>query len=211
MPEVTECRSCASVDLRPILSFGKSPLADVLLSEAELEEPDLEFPLDLAFCERCALVQLRETVPPEILYRGDYPYYTSVSESLLQHFGEIALRLIQTRRLGPESLVIEAASNDGYMLRNFKEVGIPVLGIDPADGPARVALKAGIDTLCDFFTIDLARQLRDRGQAADVFLANNVLAHVPDLNGFVEGIYILLKDDGVAVIEVPYVVDLVDH
>jgi SAM-dependent methyltransferase len=108
-------------------------------------------------------------------------------------------------------LVVEAASNDGYMLKNFAARGIPVLGIDPADGPARVAQESGITTLCTFFGEDLARKLRAEGRVADVFLANNVLAHVPDLNGFVEGIRILLKDSGVAVIEAPYLVDLVDH
>jgi SAM-dependent methyltransferase len=210
MPEVTECRSCASVDLRPILSFGKSPLADVLLSEAELEEPDLEFPLDLVFCERCALVQLQETVPPEILYRGDYPYYTSVSESLLQHFGEIALRLIQTRRLGPESLVVEAASNDGYMLRRFVEHGIPVLGVDPARGPAEAAQRAGVPTLCSFFDSELARRLSAEGKRADVLIANNVLNLVSDLGDFGCAIRTLLKEDGLLVLELPYVADLIE-
>ncbi len=115
------------------------------------------------------------------------------------------------KRLGPESLVIEAASNDGYMLKNFRQAGIPVLGIDPAEAPATAAQKAGIETMNTFFTIDLARELADSGKQADVFLANNVLAHVPDLNGFVEGIRTILKPYGLAVIECPYVVDLVDH
>jgi SAM-dependent methyltransferase len=130
---------------------------------------------------------------------------------LLQHFGASAKELIETRALHANSLVVEAASNDGYMLKNFVEKGIPVLGIDPAPEPAKAAQKAGIPTLCAFFTKTLAQQLRNEGRAADVFLANNVLAHVADLNGFVEGIRLILKDTGVAVIEVPYVVDLVDH
>jgi SAM-dependent methyltransferase len=113
--------------------------------------------------------------------------------------------------LGPESLVVELASNDGYMLKNFKQRGIPVLGIDPAEGPAGAAETAGIPTLREFFTADVARRLRAEGRRADVVIANNVLAHVPDLNGFVEGIGILLADSGVAVIELPYVKDLVEH
>jgi SAM-dependent methyltransferase len=118
--------------------------------------------------------------------------------------------LIQERRLGPENLVVELASNDGYMLRNFKEKGIPVLGIDPAEGPAKAAQEAGIRTMRTFFTEDLARQLVADGHRADVIIANNVLAHVPDLNGFVEGIRMLVKDTGVVVIEAPYLKDLID-
>jgi SAM-dependent methyltransferase len=118
---------------------------------------------------------------------------------------------METRPLDPDSLVMEAASNDGYMLKNFAARGIPVLGIDPSVAPAKAAQEAGIPTMITFFTRDLARQLVDEGHAADVFLANNVLAHVPDLNGFVAGIKTVLKPTGVAVIECPYVVDLVDH
>jgi SAM-dependent methyltransferase len=118
---------------------------------------------------------------------------------------------METRSLGSDSLVMEAASNDGYMLKNFAERGIPVLGIDPSVAPATAAQEAGIPTMITFFTRDLARQLVNDGKAADVFLANNVLAHVPDLNGFVAGIKTILKPAGVAVIECPYVVDLVDH
>ena len=207
------CRSCGSTNLSEIIAFGETPLADALLTEEQLAEEEIFAPLTLAFCHDCALVQIMETVPPEILFCRDYPYFSSVSKSLLEHFGSSARNLIHTRALSARpSLVVEAASNDGYMLRNFVEVGIPVLGIDPAQGPARAAQKAGIPTLNTFFTRDLARQLRDeRGLRADVFLANNVLAHVPDLNGFVQGAGIMLKDDGVGVIEAPYLVDLVEH
>ena len=130
----------------------------------------------------------------------------------MRHFGDSARELIERRKLDGSSWVVEAASNDGYMLRNFVAAGIPVLGIDPADGPPQKAIEEGIPTLETYFSIDLAQDLREeRGQGADLFLANNVLAHVPDLNGFVEGIRTILADDGMAVIEVPYVVDLVDH
>ncbi len=206
------CRSCGGTDLKSILSFGQTPLADALLTQEQLNQPEITAPLELVFCSNCTLVQITETVPPEILFCRDYPYFSSVSKSLLQHFGESAKHLIESRQLNSDSLVVEAASNDGYMLKNFLQSGIPVLGIDPAQGPAEAAQQAGIPTLCTFFSKDLARQLREaEGKVADVFLANNVLAHVPDLNGFVEGIRILLKETGVAVIEAPYVVDLVDH
>jgi SAM-dependent methyltransferase len=205
------CRSCGAGGLKHVLSLGESPLADRLLTRDDLGKPEIQAPLDVVFCPACALVQLTVSVSPEELFCNDYPYFSSVSPSLMAHFAGSAERIVETRRLGPDSLVVEAASNDGYMLRNFTERGIPVLGIDPADGPAKKAQEAGIRTLNTFFTQELAQELRDRdGMRADVFLANNVLAHVPDLNGFVAGMATLLKDSGVAVIEAPYLVDLVD-
>lgn len=205
------CRACGSARVEPIIVFGETPLADRLLRADQLAEPEPKAPLTLVFCSDCALVQITETVDPEILFYAEYPYFSSVSPSLVRHFRASALDLMASRALDANSLVIEAASNDGYMLKNFMERGIPVLGIDPAQAPTRAAREAGIPTQCAFFTEALAKQLRAEGKAADVFLANNVLAHVPDLNGFVEGIRIILKETGVAVIEAPYVVDLVDH
>ena len=209
--EQHSCLSCGSSSLDSIISFGYTALADNLLTKEQLDLPEYTAPLDLAFCPQCSLVQITEIVPPEILFCQDYPYYSSVSASLLKHFGDSAKNLIETRNLDSNSLVVEAASNDGYMLKNFVEQDISVLGIDPASGPVNVAIEAGINSICTFFGQELARKLRDEGKQADVFLANNVLAHVPDLNGFVKGISILLKDTGVAVIEAPYVVDLVKH
>jgi SAM-dependent methyltransferase len=205
------CLACGHSQLDLIISFGYTPLADNLLTKDQFDLPEYTAPLDLAFCPNCSLVQITEKVPPEILFCRDYPYFSSVSPSLLKHFGDSAKNLIETRGLNENSLVIEAASNDGYMLKNFVERGIPVQGIDPASGPAEAAQKAGVNTLCTFFTKDLAEKLKTEGKQADLFLANNVLAHVPDINGFVGGIKILLKETGVAVIEAPYVVDLVKH
>lgn len=205
------CRSCRSEQLSTIISFGETPLADGLVTEAQMSQTDITVPLTLAFCPECGLVQIRETVSPEVLFGGDYPYFSSVSRSLMEHFAASARSIIETYALGRDSMVIEVASNDGYMLRNFVERGIPVLGIDPARGPAEAAQKAGIPTRHTFFSQHLARQLRGEGYRADVFLANNVLAHVPDLNGFVEGIHMLLKETGTAVIEVPYLADLIEQ
>ncbi len=207
----TCCRACGSEQLKTIVEFGVTPLADRLLVETQLDEPELKAPLTLVFCESCALAQIRETVDPEILFYAEYPYFSSVSPSLLRHFRESALGIMDMRDLNENSLVIEAASNDGYMLKNFAENGIPVLGIDPAKAPAQAAIDAGIPTMVTFFGQSLAEQLRAEGKQADLFLANNVLAHVPDLNGFVGGIKTILKETGMAVIEAPYVVDLVDH
>jgi SAM-dependent methyltransferase len=205
------CRSCGRPKLKLVLSFGSTPLADRLLTEADLDKPEITAPLDLAFCPGCALVQIVETVPPEVLFQHDYPYYSSVSPALLEHSRQNAEGLIRSRGLDSSSLVVELASNDGYMLRNFVKAGIPVLGIDPAEGPANVAIQAGIPTLPVFFDQTLAGHLAEDGRQADVLIANNVLAHVPDLNGFISGIRRVLKPGGVAVLEVPYLADLVQH
>lgn len=211
VPAGIACRSCGGSGLLSIIDFGYTPLADALVRPERQHEPEYTAPLELAFCSACSLVQITETVPPEILFCRDYPYFSSVSPTLMAHFATSARQIIKNRKLHSHSLVIEAASNDGYMLRHFTEAGVPVLGIDPAEGPVAAAIQRGIPTLKTFFTRELAQHLVEEGKRADVFLANNVLAHVPDLNGFVAGIKLLLKPDGMAVIEVPYVADLVQH
>ena len=207
---IQKCRSCSFPELKHVISFGDTPLADRLVRKDRLEEVDPKAPLDVVFCPNCSLIQIDATVSPEILFGKDYPYYSSVSKSLMEHFSASATEIIDRKKLGQNSMVVEAASNDGYMLKNFLDKGIPVLGIDPAEGPVREAKKKGINTLLDFFGKGLAEKLFNEGIRADVFLGNNVLAHVADLNGFVEGIKILLKPDGIAVIEVPYLVDLIE-
>lgn len=204
------CRSCASVAPIPILSLGRTPLANALLTRDRLEEPELVFPLDVVLCPDCSLVQITETVPPEVLFR-DYPYFSSVSETALSNARAISERLIESRRLGPSSLAAEIASNDGYLLRNYHAAGIPVLGIEPARNVAREAETRGIRTLVEFFGQELADRLRAAGERADVLHLNNVLAHVPDLNGIAEGIGSFLKPEGIAIVEVPYVKDLLDR
>lgn len=205
------CRSCKQAGLIGVLDFGMMPLSDGLLTEAQLAEPEDKFPLEVAYCPHCSLVQILETVPPEKLFCEDYPYYSSFSDTLLEHSRKNVLSLIERRKLNAGSLAVELASNDGYLLQHYVENGIPCLGIDPAEGPAAVAEKVGVPTLCTFFTRQLAQKLADEGRRADVIHANNVLAHVAETNGFVDGVRILLKDEGVAVMEVPYVKDLIDH
>ncbi|MEX2220837.1 MAG: class I SAM-dependent methyltransferase [Candidatus Rokuibacteriota bacterium] len=205
------CRSCEHDDLRPVLSLGRTPLANALLTAEQLREPEATFPLDLVFCSRCALVQITETVPPEVLFR-EYAYLSSFSDTVVQNAEGIVRRLIGLEGLGSESLAVEIASNDGYLLQHYHHKGIPVLGIEPAANIARVARdERGIPTVCEFFGAELAAQLVAGGRAADVVHGNNVLAHVADLNGVVRGIATMLKPRGVAVIEVPYVKDLIDH
>lgn len=208
--QISGCRACGNPNLRPIIHFGKTPLADALLKEDQLQKPELMVPLDLVFCPNCTLVQITETVDPEILFCRDYPYFSSTSKAYREHSKKNAEELIESRKLNKNSLVIEPACNDGYMLKNFADKGIQVLGIDPAKEPVEAARKAGIPVLCTFFSRDLANQLRKDGSQADVLIANNVLAHVADLNGFVEAIRTILKENGVAVIEVPYVIDLIN-
>jgi len=156
------------------------------------------------------LVQITIAIAPQKLFQN-YFYFSSVSETVLQHSKELVDRLIRSRGLHSGSFVVEVASNDGYLLQYFVHAGIPVLGIDPALNVAKVAEQRGVPTLTEFFSSDLARKLREQGKEADIIIANNVLAHVADLNGFVQGIQILLKKEGVAVFEVPYAKDLVDR
>lgn len=205
------CRSCGSQRLESVLDLGMMPLADALLTEEELGAPEAAYPLEAAFCRDCSLLQITETVPPEVLFCRKYPYYSSFSDELLRHSRENAMELVESRSLNDRSLAIEIASNDGYLLKNFVEKEIPCLGIDPAEGPAESAEKIGVPTICAFFNAELAQQLAGIGKNADVIIANNVLAHVADVKGFLAGIRTLLKEDGVASIEVPYVRDLIDH
>ncbi|MCH5375343.1 MAG: class I SAM-dependent methyltransferase [Planctomycetes bacterium] len=194
-----------------MLSYGRAPLAEVFLTEDALDRPEPVYPLDLTFCPQCCLVQLAEVVPPDLLYNDDYVYYSSVSPALVDHFARSARSIIASKNLGPRSRVVEVASNDGYMLQVFAERGIDVLGIDPARGPARAAERAGIPTECAFFELELARRLVAEHGCADVVLANNVLNLVPDPNDFVAAVHTLMKPDGLAVLEVPYVADLIDR
>lgn len=187
------------------------PLSDGLLARSELDRQEPRYPLDVAFCPDCALVQILETVPPERLFGADYPYFSSFTDALLKHSEANVEARVAERQLNGDSLVVELASNDGYLLQYYRKHGIPVLGIDPAPGPVAAARTRGIDSLQAFFGRDLAVQLAANGRHADIIHANNVLAHVADTNGFVAGIGVLLKQNGMAVIEVPYVRELIDH
>jgi len=192
------------------MSFGEMPLANALLSEADLDRREARFPLELVFCESCALLQITESVDPELLF-GEYAYFSSYSTTMLEHAAELVTRLVRERRLDGDSLAMEIASNDGYLLQHYVRAGVPVLGIDPARNVVEVAARRGVETICAFFGEDLARELAAGGRRASVLHANNVLAHVPDVNGVVAGVAHVLADDGVAVVETPYVRDLVER
>jgi SAM-dependent methyltransferase len=205
------CRSCGGDRLEIVLDLGCTPLANALLTSEQLNAPEATYPLELAFCPDCTLVQILETVPPENLFR-EYLYLSSWSDTMLAHARALVSELVESRRLHAGQLVMEAASNDGYLLQYYRERGIPVLGIEPARNVADIAVRdRQVPTLVEFFGSEVAGELRNSGRRASVFHAHNVLAHVADLNGFVRGIATVLADDGVAVVEAPYVRDLVDH
>jgi 2-polyprenyl-3-methyl-5-hydroxy-6-metoxy-1,4-benzoquinol methylase len=205
----TTCRACEGNRLEPVLDLGSTPLANRLLAENELTQPEPRFPLELVFCPACTLLQITETVPPEVLFR-DYVYFSSFSDTMLAHASQLATSLIEKRRFHPGSLVVEAASNDGYLLKHYAAKKIPVLGIEPARNIAAVAEKNGVRTISEFFGRELATRLNREGISADIFHANNVLAHVADLPGFVTGIATILKPTGIAVIETPYALDMLE-
>ena len=203
------CRSCASRNLTVFLSLGDLPLSDGLLRADQLQSHEPRYPLDVAFCEDCSLVQIMHTVPPQELFGADYPYLSSFTDTVVRNAAENVAARLKERALDHRSLVIEVASNDGYLLQHYQATGVPVLGIDPAPTAAAAARARGVETLEDFFGRDLGERLAAAGRQADVLHANNVLAHVADTNGFVGGIAAALKPNGTAVIEVPYVRELI--
>jgi len=203
------CLSCGQNGLLPVLDLGQTPLANALpASSASTNEAF--YPLQLAFCPHCAMVQITHIVPPAILF-SDYIYWSSFSDTMLRHARHSAQSLMASRALNEQSLVIEIASNDGYMLKNFVAAGIPVLGIEPAQNIAEAAQKNGVRTLAEFFGAEVAQKLAAEGMRADVILANNVMAHMPDINSVARGLKALLKPDGVFVMESPYLKDMIDH
>ncbi|HLF78365.1 MAG TPA: class I SAM-dependent methyltransferase [Dehalococcoidia bacterium] len=205
------CRACESTGLQLVLSLGEQPLADALLKPVQLMDTEPKYPLNVAFCRTCSLLQLMETVSPGILYDDTYRQFSSSALSTQEHSKRHVETLVKTRGLGRDSLVVEIGSNDGYLLKYFMPYRVPMLGIDPAPAPAQAARRAGVPTLASFFGRDLAKYLRDEGRSADVIIANNVLAHIPDLHGFLSGIRALLKEDGLVTLETPYVRSLIDE
>ncbi len=209
MSRILACRGCGNKNLDVFLDLGETPLADALVEKSALDSDEEFFPLQVAFCAECSLVQITEDVEPEKLFVDNYLYFSSFSDHLLKHSRDHALGLIEDRNLGSSSLVVEIASNDGYLLKNFVEKGIPVLGLDPAPQQAQKANEIGVRTEAEFFTLEKARQIKQSDGPADVIIANNVMAHIPDLNDFVAGMGHLLADDGVITVENPSVGELI--
>jgi SAM-dependent methyltransferase len=204
------CRSCSAETGSLILDLGIQPLANNLLLPEDLSKPEPKFPLRLAVCESCWLLQIVDLVPPVDLF-SEYLYFSSFSDLMLRHAKEAATRYIREFSLNENSLVVEVASNDGYFLKNFKEAGVPCLGIEPAKNIAKVAREKGIETLVEFFGNELATKLTSKGEEADLILGNNVFAHAPFPNDFVAGLGELLKPKGRIILEFPYAVDFIEH
>jgi SAM-dependent methyltransferase len=205
-----ECRSCDSDNGKLILDLGIQPLANNLLRPEDLSKPEPKFPLRLAVCQSCWLLQITDLVPPTQLF-SEYLYFSSFSDALLRHAREAVERYISEFSLNTQSHVVEIASNDGYLLQHFTKAKIPCLGIEPAANIAKVAREKGIETLVGFFGNDLATKLAASGKKADLILGNNVFAHAPNTNDFVSGLKTLLQPKGRIVLEFPYAIDLIEH
>jgi len=205
-----KCRGCSSSLSRTFIDLGNSPIANNLLTLDQLVESEEFLPLHTRTCNNCGLVQLNEISPKETLFPENYTYYSSYSESWLLHSKKFTLNMIDRFGLNTDDLVIEVASNDGYLLQYFQESGIPVIGIEPAAQVAKVAeLQRGIPTIVQFFGKDTANRVLMEHSKSRLIIANNVLAHVPDIHDFVAGFEILLEDTGVATFEFPHLLNLI--
>lgn len=211
LPKEAACTSCGETGLELILDLGTMPRSDGLIEPSRASQAETLVPLRLGYCPSCTLVQLFETRPQEEMFGDEYLYFSSYSTDLLKHSRDHVFDLIDRRTLGVGSFVVEVASNDGYLLSNFVEKGVPVLGIDPAPKPAATARARGIPTLELFFGEKVASEVRKEHGAADVVIAKNVVAHATATNDFVAGLSALVSDTGVVVTEFPYVRDLIEH
>jgi SAM-dependent methyltransferase len=209
-PGGTTCRFCGEPLRLTVVDLGKSPLCQTVLSREQLEQAETFYPLHVRACERCWLVQIPEFVSPEGLFE-EYAYFSAYSDSWVRHAADYVEMIAERRGLGPQSLVVELASNDGYLLQHFVARGIEVLGVDPARNVAEAAVARGVPTLVDFFGRRLAGRLASEGKLADLVLGNNVLAQVPDINDFVAGVKILVAPGGTATFEFPHLARLLDQ
>jgi hypothetical protein len=206
------CRLCGAALQRKLIDLGSTPLANCYVTREEAAcGADRSYPLQVLVCDGCFLVQVGESVPPEAIFAADYAYFSSFSASWVAHAQRYAAAMTARFRLGPQSLVAEVASNDGYLLQHFRAMDIPVLGIEPAGGVAAAARRIGVRTEQMFFGADTAAGLASRYGRADLIAANNVLAHVPDLPGFVAGFTALLRPEGVATFEFPHLLLLLEQ
>lgn len=203
-----KCRSCGDLLSLTFLDLGSSPIANDLITPENLNSPEIHYPLHAMTCTTCALVQIPEVALRESLFRSDYVYFSSYSTSWLAHAKDYVSLMTSRLNLGTEDLVVEVASNDGYLLQYFAEAGIQVLGIEPASGVAEVAIAKGIPTVIDFFGEEIARQLAEKSKPR-LMLGNNVLAHVPDIHDFIESFALLIADDGLITFEFPHLLNLI--
>ncbi|GAG12874.1 unnamed protein product, partial [marine sediment metagenome] len=205
------CRMCKSNNLTQFLDLGFTPPADQFLRKEQLREPEVYYPLEVMICTDCGLAQLSYVVSPEVLYRRDYPYESSITKAGQRHWAEFARTVTERLKLGSDDLVVDIGSNVGVLLEAFKANGTRILGVDPASNIVRIAERRGIETLCEFFSIDVARQiLSDKGEAT-VITGTNVFAHIDHLDSLMEAVDVLLNERGVYIIEAPYFVNLIEN
>ena len=205
-----QCRFCNSSLKTIFIDLGISPLSNSFLRYEDLEDLEKKYPLKVFVCEDCFLVQIPEFETPENIF-NEYAYFSSYSKSWLEHAKNYAAMICKKNNLGKDNLIVELASNDGYLLQFFKSKGIPVIGIEPAVNIAKVAERKKIETIVDFFGEKLAIKLSNKGTKADLIIGNNVLAHVPNINDFVKGMNILLKTNGTINMEFPHLLQLIKH
>lgn len=206
-----KCRHCASELRCDFLDLGSAPPSNAYLTKDALSKPEVYFPLRLKVCEECWLVQTEDYASAETFFSSDYAYFSSASRSWLDHASRYTDMITKRLGLSNESMVIEIASNDGYLLRNFVAAGVPCLGIEPTDSTAEAAEALGIPVLRKFFGEELAKSLVSEGRTADLILGNNVYAHVPDINDFTRGLKVALKSEGTITLEFPHLMELIEH
>ncbi|RYY71319.1 MAG: class I SAM-dependent methyltransferase [Chitinophagaceae bacterium] len=204
------CRFCNTELKHEFADLGFSPPSNAFLTKAQLNGPETFYPLKTLVCDQCFLVQIDEFAKHDDIFNADYVYFSSFSTSWLAHAKAYTEMMIKRFGYNASSQIIEIASNDGYLLQYFKEQNVPVLGIEPTANTAAAAKEKGIDSVVDFFGVRLAKSLAEKGTKADLLLGNNVLAHVPDINDFVGGLKILLKENGVITFEFPHLLQLID-
>lgn len=203
------CRVCKKKDLDKVLTLGPTPLANAFLTKLQLDEPEYFYPLDLHFCNNCGFIQLGHVVSPEVLF-GNYVYVSSTSAVFINHFKKMAEDIFPKFLTKNRFLVIDIGSNDGILLKPFKEMGSKVLGIEPARHIAKIAEKSGIETIPEFFSVKLAKEIVKKKGNADIVTATNVFAHIDDLDEVIKGIKILLNKDGIFIMEAPCLIDFIE-
>lgn len=206
-----KCRHCHTDLEHVFLDLGYAPPSNAYLTKEALRAPETTFPLKLYVCAQCWLVQTEDYTEADALFSGDYAYFSSTSQSWLQHAARYAEAITARLGLTRKSFVIEVASNDGYLLKNFVAAGIPCLGVEPTNSTATAAEKIGVPVLRDFFGIAIATILAENGKRADLICGNNVFAHVPDINDFTQGLRIALKNGGTINLEFPHLMRLIEH
>lgn len=205
------CRFCNEPLHNKFVELANSPLSNAFLTEQQLNEAEVYYPLTIYACPKCHLVQIDEYKKATEIFNSEYVYFSSYSTSWVAHAKRYVESMIEKFGYDKNSLVVEIASNDGYLLQHFTSLGVPVLGVEPTKNTAQVAISKGIPTVTEYFTTDFAKQLVAEGKRADLVLGNNVLAHVPNINDFVEGLKTILKPQGVVSMEFPHLLQLVEH